>query len=68
MLDYVEIPRELKAKHEYVELCVDVIYIQGITFLVTVSKQLKFISVERLKSRARMEFAEKLDNVFRVYN
>ena len=66
--DYVEIPRKLKARHEYAELCADVMYIQGITFLVTVSKQLKFITVERLKSRARMEFAEKFDNVFRVYN
>ena len=60
VLDYVEIPRELKAKHEYVKLCADVMYIQGITFLVTVSKRLKFITVERLKTRARLEFAEKL--------
>ena len=33
-----------------------------------VSKRLKFITIERLKSRARMEFAEKFNNKFRVYN
>ena len=66
--DYVEIPKELKAQHKYVELCADVMYIQGITFLVMVSKRLKFITIERLKSRGRMEFAEKFDNVFQVYN
>ena len=66
--DYVEIIKELKAKHKYVELCANVMYIQGIAFLIMVSKRLNFITIERLKSRARMEFAEKFDYVFRVYN
>ena len=48
--NYVEKPKELKAKHKFVELCADVMYIQGITFLVTVSKRLKFMTVKKLKS------------------
>ena len=43
-------------------------YIQGITFLVRVSKRLKFITIKRLKSQVRMEFVEKFDDIFRVYN
>ena len=44
--DYVDIPTELKQLHKDVELCVDIMYIHNIMFLVTVSRKIKYITID----------------------
>ena len=66
--DYVEIPKELKAAHEYVELSADIMYINGITFLVTISKRIKYITVHCIKDRSKETVEDAFDKVFRNYN
>ena len=48
--DYVEIPKELKEIHKNIELCVDIMYIQGIMFLATISRKIKFITIQSIET------------------
>ena len=66
--DYINVPEELKLKYQNVELCVDLMYVQGVCFLVTVSKHLKLITVEYLNDRSKMSLAQGLDSAFTVCN
>ena len=62
--DYVEVPTELKQKNIAVELCADVMYIQGVTFLVTISKHLKFYTIVPLNSRSKKLLCDAFDQTF----
>ena len=44
--DYIKVPKEIKEIHHNIELCVDIMYIQKIIFLVTVSKKIKYITID----------------------
>ncbi len=43
--DYVEIPKELIQAHKGIELCTDIMFIDEVAFLVTMSKYIKFITI-----------------------
>ena len=49
--DYVEIPRELIEAHQGVEICADIIFIDKVPMLVTLSKNIRFITLARIHSR-----------------
>ena len=40
--DNIEVPRELIASQYAIILCVDIMYVNGLTFLTTISKNLKY--------------------------
>ena len=66
--DYIEIPQELKDTHHKIELCSDIMYIQGQMFLIAISKKIKFITIQAIKDK-RIPISNKaFDNTFRVYN
>ena len=64
--DYIEIPSELKSAHQGINLCADLMYIQGIIFLVTVSKNIKFITIKCIPSQSKSLLCEAFDQTFRV--
>ena len=66
--DYVDIPTELKQVHKDVELCVDIMYIHNIMFLVTVSRKIKYVTIDPIPSRKKSDVIVAFDNVFRIYN
>ena len=66
--DHINVPQELKQQHQEVELCADIMCVQGTPFLVTVSKHIKLITVERLPNRKKMSLLEAFDSAFRVHN
>ena len=66
--DYIEVPRELKLRNEDVDLCADVMYIQQVPFLITISKRIKFITILPIASRSHKLLCEAFDQTFRVYN
>ena len=43
--DYIDVPKEIKMRNEDIELCADILYIQKVMFLATVSKHLKFLTI-----------------------
>ena len=66
--DYIEIPFELKLAHQGIELCADVMYIQKLTFLVTISKNLKFVTIQFIKHRSKEDLIGGIKSVLATYN
>ena len=65
--DYIEVPDELKLAQKQIELCIDIMYIQEQMFFVTISKNIKYITIYPLKTRSRTVVYKYLDNIF-VHN
>ena len=66
--DVVVIPKALKLQHEKVVLCADIMFIQGIPFLTTISKKLCYRTIEPIVGRSTKSMIAAFDNVFRIYN
>ena len=66
--DWVEVPRELKLAHQGIILCADILFIEEIPFLMTVSKHLKFITIRFLPNQKKDTIAKALDETFVRYN
>ena len=66
--DYIEIPKEIMKTHKDIHLCADIMYVQEVMFLVTISKNIKFMMAEPIEKRSKMLLYEAMDRVFRVYN
>ncbi len=66
--DYMEIPKELREPHKHVELAVDIMYVCGITLLITISRKIKYIMVHQLINRKKDTVEEAFNKVFREYN
>ncbi len=49
-VDYVEIPRDLVDMHKYVTLVADVMFVNGLPFLVTSSRGISLVTIEYLPS------------------
>ena len=47
-IDYVEVPPDILVHHKNVTLCDDIFFVQGYPFFVTLSRSIKFNTVEDL--------------------
>jgi hypothetical protein len=65
--DYVEVPRLLVQNHKVVTMAVDVFFVDGTTFLITVSWHIKFVTAEHLQIRTVTSLCKHLDRVLQVY-
>jgi hypothetical protein len=65
--DFVEVPKELVEAHKHVVLCMDIMYIDGVPLLTTVSKYIKYITVRYIKGRSDKEVLEALEYAFTDY-
>ncbi len=66
-MDYVEIPRDFVDMHKYVTLVADVMFVNGLPFLVTLSRGISLVTVEYLPSRTAKRLALTLERVIKVY-
>ena len=66
--DYVEIPKELIDAHKNVEVCADIMFIDGVPFLNTVTKNTKIIINHYLEDRSKETLVKKLQSTFRKLN
>ena len=62
--DYVAVPRELVAA---MTLAADVFFVDGTTFLLTVSQRIKFVMVEHLPVRTALSLSKHITLVLEVY-
>ena len=62
--DYIEIPKEIMMKNKEIELCADIMYIQQVMFLVTVSKHLKFLTIVPINACSKKLLCEAFDDTF----
>ncbi len=50
-IDYVQIPRDFVKMHKYITLAADVMFVNGLPFLVTLSRGISLVKIEFLPSR-----------------
>ena len=66
--DYIEIPRELLINQQQVTLCLDVMKVNGVPFLTTISQNLYYRTAQWVQHQTSEVFKAALGSVFRVYN
>jgi hypothetical protein len=65
--EYDEIPKGIMERYRDVTICVDLMYINKVPFLVTISRHLKFGTIEAVKNRRHKVLVPALKNVKRLY-
>ena len=65
--DYVEIPKQILSMNTGLEVSVDVMLINKLDFLVSVSKQLKFTTIEYTPNMSEKELARSVNKIIYVY-
>ena len=63
--DYVTFPRYFLALHRFVSLVSDVMFVNKIPFLITISRGIKFFIVEYLSSSTAKELSKRLKSVMK---
>ena len=58
--DYVEIPEEIKQVNRDVELSADIVFVNGLPFLVTISSRIMFTTVEYLDDRSKCSLVKSI--------
>jgi hypothetical protein len=66
--DYIEVPQEILHEQQHVTLCIDTMKINGIPFLTTVSRNIKYWTAEWLPSLDMSAYRSALDQVFSIYS
>jgi len=65
---YVQIPRVCVQLHKYIMLVADVMFVNGLPFLVTSSRGSSLVTIEHLPSRTAKCLVKNLERVFRIYS
>ena len=67
MQDIVEVPPELYQKQRRVDICIDVMFINGIAFFTTVAKRILYRTAQFLPARNEDAILTALKEVHRLY-
>ncbi len=65
--DYVAVPWQLVEANKAVMLTADVFFVDGIAFLVTISRRIKFVMAKHVLARTAMSLSKHLQRVLLVY-
>ena len=63
----MKIPRDFYRLHNFVTLAADVMFVNSITFLVTLSRNIILITVEHVPTRTRVQLAKSSMNIIKIY-
>jgi hypothetical protein len=63
LTDYVQIPRIILERYQLVTLAVDVMFVNGVPFLVSVSRDLNLITAEFTSTLTAKALASKIDQI-----
>ena len=61
------VPHEILSRHQNVTLAIDIMFVNKIPFLITVSRNIKFVTIEDLPNRKVTTIRDKLRAVLRLY-
>jgi hypothetical protein len=66
-IEYVQIPWDFFELHKYVTLVADVMFVNGLPFLVTSSQGISLVTIEYLKLKTAKRLIDTLERVIRIY-
>ena len=64
----ISIPRELTTKHKNITLCIDTIFVNGMCFLASIDRTIKFRQVRFLPHREKSAYQDAISALIREYN
>ena len=67
VIDYMEIPKSILKSNKNITLSIDIIYVNKIPFIVTISRHVKFTTVKAIQRRTKVKFVECIKNVAVIY-
>ena len=65
--EYLDIPRDYYRLHHFVTLTADVMFVNGLPFLTTLSRDIRFGTAEHVPSRTAKQLAKSLMKVVKLY-
>jgi hypothetical protein len=65
--DYVKIPQDFMELHKYMTIVADVMFVNGLPFLVTSSRGISLVTIKFLPSRPAKQLACIIERVVRIY-
>ena len=66
--DTIAMPQELYEDRSDWELCMDIMFVNGMPFLTSITRKLYYRTAQFLPSRGRDDLYKGLDTIFRLYN
>ena len=66
--DVIQVPKALLCEHRNVELCANIMYIQNMPFLTTISKNISYRTIKWIPDKTTDTLMKAFDTVFRIYN
>jgi hypothetical protein len=67
LLDLTPVPKDILSLYHMVTLCVDIMYVNKLLFLVTISRNIKFAMIELLSNHQEGTVSNSITNVMRLY-
>ena len=61
------IPDDIYKTHKRVHLYIDICYINKLAFMVTISKNINFISINYIKNKSKKEIIKCISNIINIY-
>eukprot|EP00957_Ditylum_brightwellii_P165101 12569942-Ditylum_brightwellii.AAC.1 len=65
--DYIKVPRELINLHHEVTMAADILYINKIPFLTSVSRNIKFTMTQKVNNRKKSTLLTAIKKIFKLY-
>ena len=65
--DYVEIPREILESHKELEVSTDIMFIIKLPFLESISRRLKFTTIDYLSSKNEIALVKSINKIVSYY-
>jgi hypothetical protein len=65
--EYHQVPMTIMEKYQNLTICIDVMFVNKLPFLITISRNIKFGTVEALKNRKLKELLLAIKSVKRIY-
>ena len=65
--DYVDIPREILESRKELEVLTDIMFINKLPFLVSISRRLKFTTLEYLSSKNKIALVTSINKIVSYY-
>jgi len=65
--DVIPVPAHIKEWHDDITLCIDILFVNGLPFLHSISSNINFRTVEEVPSRAYKHLLSSVQNITNVY-
>ena len=65
--DYIEIPKKILESNKNITLSIEIMYVNKIPFVTTISQHVKFTTVEAIQRRTKSQLIECIKNVVAIY-